>query len=118
MIKQRAAAIVHAIAARVRGWRKRGATSGPIDYKGWRITLTSHLSPGNGWSPAGRITAIDDPSVPETRLSPITPKFFATRTEADTYVTNMGIATIDTALGGWRVPGPMPAEPNKETSRR
>ena len=99
--------VLHAIATavrsgipRVRWWGRKTRTT---DYKGWRITPASSFSPGKGWSPDLRIAALDAPDV-ERHFPPSKPKFFATKAEADGYATNMGIALIDTALGGWRIP--------------
>jgi hypothetical protein len=110
MLKQRAVGVLHAFATVIRslgapGQQRNGPTR-PIDYKGWRITPVSSLSSGNGWSPQVRIAAIDAGQDAEKQFAPAAPRFFATRADADGYAANMGVALVDTALGGWRIPAP------------
>jgi hypothetical protein len=123
MLKKPANVILHALATAARSlaerWRQGHATTRPADYKGWRITPMSSLSPGTGWSPRVRIAAIDAAPVVEKEFLPGTPKLFATKADADGYALNMGIALVDTALGGWRLPssaegGPAAGEPTSD----
>lgn len=121
MVIQRVAMVVHAVATVVRSgvlracrWRPRGPAT--RDYKNWRITPGSSFVPEKGWSPDLRITAIDAPDIAH-HFPTERPKFFATKAEADGYATNMGIALIDTALGGWRIPVPAPAPDERGRSR-
>jgi hypothetical protein len=64
----------------------------------------SSLSSGNGWSPQVRIAAIDAAQDDEKQFAPAAPRFFATKADADGYAANIGVALVDTALGGWRIP--------------
>jgi hypothetical protein len=89
-------------------WKRWTARTAVTDYKNWRITPASTFTSGKGWSPDLRITAIDAPDITH-HFPPERPKFFASKAEADGYATNMGIALIDTALGGWRIPSERPS---------
>jgi hypothetical protein len=105
-LSHRAATVLRAI---LRTWKRWSFAPVITDYKGWRITPASTFSEDKGWSPDLKITALDAPEV-EHHFPTDGRKFFPTKAEADLYATNMGIALVDTALGGWRIVGGTPPD--------
>ena len=105
-VSHRAAMALRAI---LRVWERWTARPVVTDYKGWRITPASSYSPGKGWSPDLRIGALDAPEV-EHHFPPDGRRFFPTKADADRYAINMGVALVDTALGGWRIVGGTPPD--------